>query len=268
MPPIRDHVVSSEDASAQVTPIEEVRWSPLNPARGDAGPRAADLWGDRSTASATGFLVRFADGFSSPPHIHNVTYRGVVIDGLIHNDDPGAEPMWMPTGSYWTQPAGEVHITSAKGEGRLAYIEIESGPYLVRPSEEASDNGERALNVHAANIVWMNAATTRQIETPTATEIELARLWGSTDTNELNGSFVRLGEGTTVYLDSPDARLIVVVVRGEATLHGIEDARRLEPGSVVDAAQDRGAPLKWSTDTGTTLYVRTSGMLTLRDAPG
>ena len=30
------------------------------------------------------------------------------------------------------QPAGEVHITSAKGEYKLAYIKIDNGPYLVR----------------------------------------------------------------------------------------------------------------------------------------
>ena len=59
------------------------------------------------------------DGFSSPPHIHNVTYRAMVIKGLVHNDDPEAENMWMPPGSFWTQPAGEAHITSAKGEENI-----------------------------------------------------------------------------------------------------------------------------------------------------
>lgn len=56
---------------------------------------------------ASGSLVTFVDGFQSPPHIHNITYRAVVIRGRIHNDDPEAARLWMEPGSYWTQPAGE-----------------------------------------------------------------------------------------------------------------------------------------------------------------
>ena len=136
----------------------DVNWEALNPARGDKSPQAGTLWGDRKGTVATGFLVKFVDGFSSPPHLHNVTYRGVVIEGEIHNDDPEAANLWMPTGSFWTQPEGEVHITSARGDTNIAYIEIESGPYLVLPREQAFDNGERPVNVHAANLVWLDPA--------------------------------------------------------------------------------------------------------------
>ena len=82
----------------------EVEWQQLNTARGDKSPQSATLWGDRKGAVPTGFLARFVDGYSSPPHIHNVTYRAVVISGRIHNDDPDAADMWMPAGSFWTQP--------------------------------------------------------------------------------------------------------------------------------------------------------------------
>ncbi|MFC4992892.1 DUF4437 domain-containing protein [Rubritalea tangerina] len=101
-----------------VVTAAQVSWGALNPARGDKGPRAGALWNDRTTKKPSGFLVRFSDGFSSPPHIHNVTYRGVVISGQIHNDDPEATEMWMPPGSFWTQPAGEVHVTSGKRKRR------------------------------------------------------------------------------------------------------------------------------------------------------
>ena len=60
------------------------------------------------------------------------------------------------TGSFWTQPKGEVHITAAKGTTNVAYIEIEEGPYLVLPTEEAFDSGERPINVDASNIVWID----------------------------------------------------------------------------------------------------------------
>ena len=113
--------------SVEIVLASDVEWVQLNPARGSASPQAATLWGDLKGGVATGFLAKFIDGFSSPPHIHNATYRAVVIDGYIHNDDPDAADMWMPTGSFWTQPKGEVHITAAKGANNVALVEIDRG---------------------------------------------------------------------------------------------------------------------------------------------
>ena len=141
------------EPSIQITSAEDIEWGALNPLRGDASPRAANLWGDRTQDVSTGMLVKFVKGFSSPPHIHNITYRGVVIEGLVHNDDPGAAKLWLDPGSYWTQPAGEDYITAASGESNMIFLEIESGPYLVQPSDQAFDNGERPINVHSNNVV-------------------------------------------------------------------------------------------------------------------
>ncbi|SMP67609.1 protein of unknown function, partial [Neorhodopirellula lusitana] len=167
--------------TSNVVLASEVDWTPLNPARGDASPKAATLWGDRAGTQATGFLVQFADGFSSPPHIHNVTYRGMVISGGVHNDDEAAEPMWMPAGSFWTQPAGAPHITAARGL-TTAYIEIDKGPYLVMPTEEAFDRGERPVNVDASNIVWLGPSSTTWIQSAAtkapAKQPQIAFLWG------------------------------------------------------------------------------------------
>lgn len=145
------------ETEATVVLASEVEWTPLNAARGDASPMAATVWGDRAGTQPTGFLFHPADGFSSPPHIHNVTYRGVVIRGEIHNDDPSAAEMWMPAGSFWTQPKGEPHITSARGDDVLAYIEIDRGPYLVWPVDQSFESDERPVNVDASNIVWVDA---------------------------------------------------------------------------------------------------------------
>lgn len=95
---------TTENRTYDVVVASDIEWEQLNPKRGDASPKAANIWGDRNGTTATGFLVRFVDGFSSPPHIHNVTYRAVVISGYVHNDDPEAKEMWMPAGSFWTQP--------------------------------------------------------------------------------------------------------------------------------------------------------------------
>ena len=102
----------------------------------------------------------------------------MVVKGLIHNDDPSAEKMWMPVGSFWTQPAGESHITAAKGEECIAYVEIDSGPYLVKPIEEAFDNGERPINVDKNNLVWLDASKTNIIEAKeSAQSPAIAFLW-------------------------------------------------------------------------------------------
>ena len=85
---------------SHVKAANDLDWGYLNPLRGDKSPGATDLWGDRTQNMATGMLVKFNLGFSSPPHIHNITYRGLVIDGLVHDDDPTAEAMWLPAGSF------------------------------------------------------------------------------------------------------------------------------------------------------------------------
>ncbi len=262
----------AEATSLTVVPYNDVDWGALNPARGDAGPRAADLWGDRTTTDATGFLVRFAEGFSSPPHIHNTTYRGVVIEGLVHNDDPGAEESWMAPGSYWTQPAGEVHITSAKGEGRVAYIEIQHGPYLVMPPEEAADNGERAINVHAGNLVWLDASATRWI---TLADGILASdgprvtfLWGNPQDQHAAGSLIEIPAGYTITLNSASRSVQTVVIKG-ATRVGTsspEDSRVLTPGSFVGAVSEDEIAMTWVPAETTWLYVRARGPVEIHAA--
>lgn len=146
-----------ENPTNKVLLSSEIKWEKLNPARGDQSPQAGTIWGDREEEVATGFLAKFVDGFSSPSHIHNANYRAVVTKGSIHNDDPEAGKMWMKPGSFWTQPQGEMHITSAKGEENIALVEIDKGPYLVKLIEEAFDNGERPIKIDASNVDWLNS---------------------------------------------------------------------------------------------------------------
>ena len=181
---------SIENPTNEVLLSSEIRWEKLNPARGNQSPQAGTIWGDRKGEIATGFLAKFSDGFSSPPHIHNVTYRAVVLKGLIHNNDADAKNMWMPTGSFWTQPKGEAHITSAKGPENIAYVEIDSGPYLVKSVQEAFNSGQRPINIDASNVVWLNKDKTNWIDTNCNAEISF--LWESKDSQ---GLFIKLSSG-------------------------------------------------------------------------
>ncbi|MBB6431279.1 DUF4437 domain-containing protein [Algisphaera agarilytica] len=253
---------TADDATVNVLPASEVPWTALNPARGDKSPQAGTIWGDRKGKVPTGFLVKFVDGFSSPPHIHNVTYRGVVIHGLVHNDDPDAANMWMPPGSYWTQPAGEVHITSATGQTNVAFIEIAKGPYLVMPPAEAFDNGERPVNVDPSNFVWLDASNTPWIsdEGP-----ELVHLWGTPANGELNASMLKLPPGFTGYLQTNGAPLNAVVIQGEPTheVPGKADAQALAPGSSFDSQGVTAHAFTNNSHEAATLYVRIEGKYTV-----
>ena len=255
------------DEDIEVIPASGVRWGALNPARGAHGPRAADLWGDRTGSDATGMLVRFADGFSSPPHIHNTTYRGVVLEGLIHNDDPDAEESWMPTGSYWTQPAGEVHITSAKGDGRLVFIEIQHGPYLVLPTDEATDNGERAVNIHASNMVWLDASSAaRIVQSSTDRPAEgpkVSYLWGDPHDQDPSAALVKLpgGFAGTLRGDGPSLRVVVVEGQVHFQRSGENGVLALDPGSYIGSQSGASQRISLGTDSPCVLYVRAEGAL-------
>ena len=243
----------------------EVDWEQLNPARGDKSPKAGTLWGDRNGTGPTGFLVKFVDGFESPPHIHNVAYRGVVISGLIHNDDPNADDMWMPAGSFWTQPAGEVHITAAKGSNNLAYIEIEKGPYLVLPTEEAFDSGERPVNVAESNIVWLDASNIVWLDQPgmpvSANGPKVAFLWGNPQDNQLNGTLVKLPAGFSGKIRSHGSTFRAVVIQGppQYQVPGETDVKTMEPGSYFSSKGESAHQVSCEAGEECIIYVRMEG---------
>ncbi|ASK87958.1 DUF4437 domain-containing protein [Sphingorhabdus sp. SMR4y] len=248
---------------------DDVQWGPLNAARGEASPRAGNLWGDRTTPGASGFLVKFDEGFASPPHIHNVTYRGLVIEGLVHNDDPAAADMWLPAGSYWTQPAGESHITSAKGKANLAYIEIEDGPYLVRPSDKAFDDGERPINVHESNIVWLDASDINWLEKSASATVgknpRLAFLWGSPEQGELRGALVKLPPGFSGTLQGNISPLRAVVIKGQIG-HGLtqdSEKKALPPGSYFGSTVAAVHEITNMSDKDSIIYIRSNGPFTI-----
>lgn len=224
------------ETSVSITTPDALKFQPLNPARGDASPQAGVLWGDITKDVPSGVILKFADGFSSPPHIHNITYRAVVIEGHIHNDDPEAAKMWMGPGSYWTQPAGESHITAAKpGNPGVAFLEIFQGPYLVQPSSEAFDNGELPINLVPSNMVWLSSEDTSWITAKKGTAAELTFLWGEPQEGKASGSLVKLGKGVTAILTNAGEKIDAVVIKGTLNYasSSAAETRKLEVGSHI-----------------------------------
>lgn len=240
--------------SAEVVLASEVEWEQLNPARGDASPKAGTLWGDRKGTVPTGFLAKFVDGFSSPPHIHPVTYRAVVISGNIHNDDPDAAKMWMPSGSFWTQPKGEVHITAAKGSNNIALVEIDKAPYLVRSFKEAYDSGEKPVNVDASNIVWVDPPGLPA----SAHGPKIAFLWGNLQDGQSNGTFAKLPAGFTGKIHSHGSTFRAVVIKGQPQYLG-SDAKTLGPGSYFGSKGEAVHQIATQAGEESVIYVRTNG---------
>ena len=244
-------------STSEIVLISDVEWGPLNPARGDKGPRAGTLWGNRTGPGPSGFLVEFSDGFESPPHIHNLSYRGSVISGLVHNDDPDAEEIWMPAGSFWTQPRGAVHITAAKGSRNLAYIEIEEGPYLVLPVDEEFPTEEFSINVDASNLVWIDPPG-GSVFVPGP---KLAHLWGSVQEGELNGTFLKFPAGFTGTVRSPGATFRAVVIQGlpRYRLQAETETKAMEPGSSFGSEGNATHRISCGPEAGCIMYVRTEG---------
>ncbi|MEM6820420.1 MAG: DUF4437 domain-containing protein [Verrucomicrobiota bacterium] len=271
-------ISNSADTSSktEVLLASEIRWEKLNPARGDKSPQAGTLWGNRKGTTGlgegcgsvcplcshgpvpTGFLARFVDGFSSPPHIHNVTYRAVVISGLVHNNDPGAAPMWMSPGSFWTQPKGEVHITAAKGESTVALVEIDTGPYLVMPPEEAFDSGEKPVNVDASNLVWTDLpGMPRSSEGP-----KVSYLWGNLEEGQSNGTFIKFPPEFSGALKSHGTSFRSVVIKGQLQYHGT-DTLTLDPSSYLGSSGPTTHQLSNTAEGESVIYIRTNGQYEL-----
>ncbi|WP_253762856.1 DUF4437 domain-containing protein [Ruegeria sp. HKCCD4884] len=250
------------EATVEVVKRADVNFIHLNPARGDASPQAGVLWGNIREDNASGALISFASGFRSPPHIHNITYRGVVIEGTVHNDDPDAADLWMGPGSFWTQPAGEVHVTSVGSGGGFAFLEILSGPYLVQPSDEAFDNNERPINVEARNLVWLNPSDLTWLEhTGEGPAPDVAFLWGTPEAGALNGTFLRLPNGYSAALQAGADELKAVVIQGDIAHEAgdLSALTTLEPGSYFGSDGVVAHTLSCTGDAGCVLYVRTVG---------
>jgi len=238
----------TDKRSSAVTLPSQIIWGHLNPLRGDKSPAAANLWGDRTSNVATGMLVRFNQGFSSPPHIHNVSYRGIVIDGLLHNDEPIAKKMWMPQGSFWTQPAGGNHITAANGKTNLIYLEIDHGPYLVRPSDKQFDNNQTPINRHSNMIKWQTLTN----------GVMTSSLWQAKG-KQIAGTMIKLAPGFSGELISSAEELKMVVIAGEVKYHSEEtpEPMLLVPSSFVSSTGQFKHQI--TANNGVTLYIRHNG---------
>lgn len=241
------------DPDYKVVLLSEVEWEQLNPARGENSPKAATLWGDRTGPGPSGFLLRPVDGFKSPPHIHTANYHGVVIKGSIHNADPEADEVYLPPGSFWTQPGSGVHITAAKGSA-LAYIEVED-TFDVLPAKDASANLVEPVVIQASDIDWTDQPG---LEVP-SDQAKVVELWSDPDNDRLSGALLKLSAGSTrIPMDDNGTTLHAVVIQGKPKLemHNETNGKTLEPGSYFGSEGDSPHEISCVGDEDCIIYIR------------
>lgn len=235
----------------------EVEWEQLNPNRGENSPMAASLWGDRTGPGPSGFLLKPVDGFKSPPHIHTANYHGVVIRGRVHNAEPDAKDLYLPTGSFWTQPGGGIHITAARGNS-LAYIEVD-GEFDVLPAEMSASKDTLATVIPVSNMKWVNpSGIPNSPDRP-----KVAVLWGKPGGNQVSGTLVKFPAGFTGMMNNSGSKFHAVVIQGEPKywMPGKIDIRTLEPGSYFGSSVESSHQISCEGEQDCMIYVRMEGEL-------
>jgi len=167
--------------------------------------------------------------------------------------------MWMKPGSFWTQPAGESHITSAQGEEVIAYVEIDNGPYLVKPVDEAFDKGERPVNIDASNIVWLNSERTNWIASGSSAEISF--LWDDEENAGMKGLFVKLPARFDGHIKSDGKILSSVLIQGKLNyrLPQTSEVKALDPGSHFSSTGNAIHKVTNISSGEAIVYIRTTG---------
>ena len=153
----------------------------------------------------------------------------------------------MPVGSFWTQPKGESHITSAKGADCVALVEIDQGPYLVLSEDEHFDSGERPVNVVSDNVVW--------VDIESSPESKIAYLW--VDLKGENGTFLKLPAGFSGTISTYAPRFRAVVIQG-ALGHADVDLL-LQPGSYFGSSDPSEHRLSSIGGQSAIVYINTNG---------
>lgn len=171
----------------------------------------------------------------------------------------------MPQGSFWTQPKGQVHITAAKEEAPMAYIEIEKGPYLVLPTKEAFLSQLRPVNVDKSNLVWLDASDVTWVDQsgiPAAADSpQIAFLWGDTKDGQLRGTMVKLPEGFQGEIKSQGTDFRAIVIKGQALYEmNTTDIKTLEQGSYFGSTGEPAVHrISLNMKRETILYIRSNG---------
>ena len=113
-------------------PAGDMKWVELDP-KGAPGVMIADLWGDH-TKGAYGSITKFPAGFAAPLHTHTNGMKIVIISGTFIAGPEGKPEVRLGPGSYFWQPGGNYHHTTACDKASECVFFSESpGKFDIKP---------------------------------------------------------------------------------------------------------------------------------------
>ena len=118
-------VFADEQKEMIVTPFQEVKFTPVDPAKPD-GAQIAVLYGDPEKGPSA-MLLKFKKG-SNALHIHSSDYHLVVVQGTMKHLEKGdqeADAKPLSPGSYWFQPGDQAHAGSCLTEECIMFVKWE-----------------------------------------------------------------------------------------------------------------------------------------------
>jgi hypothetical protein len=113
-----------------ITLLADVKWQPLDPNAGAAGPQAAVVFGDMKKKAPIGLLFKVpgGDGGEAGLHTHSSDFYGVSIAGSFHNWAEGQpEGPAITSGGFWMQPGKGVHNNSCDTKECIAFTYFPKG---------------------------------------------------------------------------------------------------------------------------------------------
>lgn len=111
--------VHAQTTTMKVVPFETLKFSKKEP----GNPQIAPVNGNPEK-EASSIIMKMGRG-AFPLHTHTSDYQLVVIKGTMKHwgaNQTQAQAVKMPPGSYWYQPAGEVHGDSCESEECVWFI--------------------------------------------------------------------------------------------------------------------------------------------------
>lgn len=97
------------------------------------GMPVAKGYGDPANGAHSSY-IRLPGGTVSPRHTHSADYYGVVITGVVANEQVrGALDRPLAPGSYWFQKGGEEHVTKCISQTECLFFVTSKASFDFQP---------------------------------------------------------------------------------------------------------------------------------------
>lgn len=108
---------AEDTAPTKIILPANAKWMAMIPEMGDKGPAMSGVFGEPGIIGKPfGGMFRVPAGGESPLHTHTSDYWAVMVSGTESAREKAEdEPMQIPHGSTWFQPAKAAHINKCLG---------------------------------------------------------------------------------------------------------------------------------------------------------